>query len=477
MGKVKNKIRVSFIGGNSEDVTGSMTYIESPSFKILLEAGLWQSSDSALNNYRINNRKLPFKVKEIDYIFINHCHADHSLLLPRLYKEGFRGKVIVPKGLTKLFSVMSLDSAYIMSKEVELIERQSGIKLQPIYKEEDAKACIELFYEYKIGEKEDLGENISFRFVNSGHIICSAQLELWLTNGNTTKKILYTSDLGNTMCDTYYVNKFEPVQKANLAICESTYSNHKRNISQKNRDKDLEKIKTVINNVCLENRSKVLIPIFSLARCQEIMTHIYMLYHNDNTFTLPILIDSPLAIKMCKLYSELLQGEQLELWKNVVSWGNFVFIKEYGESKKWMQSKDSPCCVLSASGFMQAGRSRQWAKELLPKTGNHILFVGYANENSLAGKIKYGKAQKTIKIDGVSYSNKCGITDLKSFSSHMQREDMIKYYSELNVEKIALVHGNIKDKCEFGKELQRVISEKNKTNRVIVTNKGSEILL
>jgi metallo-beta-lactamase family protein len=476
MGKTKNKIRVSFIGGNSESVTGSMTLIEFQNYKILLECGLWQSSDSAIENYKINNRRLPVKPKQIDYIFINHCHADHSLLLPRLYAEGFRGQVIVPKGLTKLFALMSKDSAYIMSKDAELIQRQNGIKVKPIYTEDDAHNCLDLFCEYDFNQKIELDENISFQFTYSGHIICSAQLELWLKNGNIIKKILYTSDLGNTSCSNYYIKAFQPAQKANLAICESTYSDIKRATSQKDRIKDLEKIKSIIDNACLENKSKVLIPIFSLARCQEIMTHIYLMYHEDKNFNLPILVDSPLAIKMCKVYSEILEDDQLKLWDEVMSWQNFRFINEYAESKEWMNNSEKSCCVLSASGFMQAGRSRQWAKSLLPNGNSHILFVGFASENSLAGKIKNYNS-KTIKIDGKAYSNKCNVTDLKSFSSHMQRNNLLDYYSDLIVEKVALVHGEFKAKCNFAKELQIKMSDKNKTGRVVCVNKTTEILL
>jgi metallo-beta-lactamase family protein len=476
MSKSKDKIRVSFIGKNADEVTGSMILIESPCFKILLECGLYQSSSSVLENYKINNRKLPFKPKDINYIFINHCHADHSLLLPRLYAEGFHGRVIVPHGTTILFPYMSVDCSHISQKDVETIKRQNGINVEPLYTEEDAVDCLELFEEYDFNQKYELDENITFQFVYSGHIPCSSQLELWLKNGNVTKKILYTSDLGNLTNKSFFTDKFQPVEKANLAICESTYSDTVRATTAKDRVKDLEKIKSTINNVCLENNNKVLIPIFSLARCQEIMTHLYLMYKDDENFKLPILIDSPLAIKICFAYKEILTGEQLELWEQVMAWKNFVFVKDYAESKEWIENKKS-CCVLAASGFMQAGRSRQWAKALLPDYNAHILFVGFASENSLAGKIKYRNSQKTISIDGKAYANRCNVTDLLSFSSHIQRSDMLEYYSNINCEKLCLVHGEMKSKINFCKDLQEKISEKNRSSRVVVVNKSTELIL
>lgn len=475
MSKTKNKIRVSFIGGNAESVTGSMTLIESPNFNILVECGLWQSN-SVLNDYKINKRKLTFKPKNIDFIFLGHCHADHSLLIPRLVAEGFTGRIIAPIGSSHLFSVMSIDSAYIMNKDVETLQRKYKMNVEPIYSESDAMATLPYFDEYELNEKIDLTDNISFRFVPSGHIICSAQIELWLRCNNTIKKILVTSDLGNITCDKYYVNKFEPVDKASLIVGECTYSDEIRSINKKDRTKDLEKIKSIINNVCVENHHRVLLPIFSLDRCQNIMTHIYDLYHNDDTFDLPILIDSPLAIKMCKLYFKLLEGEQLKKWEEVMAWGNFVFLDDYKASKHWMDNKLS-CCILSASGFIQAGRSREWAKKLLPDAMSHIIFVGFSSENALASKIKNGRKQKSISIDGKSIANRCGITDLHSFSGHMQKNDLLNYFSNIDCEKIALVHGEYKSKCNFAKELQEEISKKNRCGKVIAVNKTTEVLL
>lgn len=141
-----------------------------------------------------------------------------------------------------------------------------------------------------------------------------------------------------------------------------------------------------------------------------------------------------------------------------------------------MESSE-PCVSLSASGFITAGRSRQWVKTLLPNYKAHIIFVGYSSENSLASKIKHGKSQKTITIDGKPYPNRCSITDLHSFSGHMQRNDLLSYYSNIECEKICLVHGDFKAKCEFAKELQDCISNKNKSSKVISVNKSTEILL
>lgn len=475
MAKKKNKIKISFIGQNAEDVTGSETLIEMTDYQILLECGLYQSNNLR-EDYKINSRRLDYKPSDINYIFLNHIHIDHSGKICRLYANGCKARIIAPKGSKELFKIMCTDSAYIMGKDAETLARKYGIDANPIYTAEDVAEALKYFDEYDFEETIKLNDNITFRFLPSGHIINSAQLELWLSECNHTHKILYTSDLGNISVPKYYVNKFKPVDHANVVIAECTYGDSARSATMKDRDKDLEKIKSVVETVCVQDKHKVLIPIFALDRAQNILTHLYDLFGKDESFNIPVLIDSPLTIQITNLYSDLLEGESSAKFEEVLQWKNIRFVKEYGESQNW-QNKKEPMVVLAAGGFMQAGRSRIWAKTLLPDSKNHIIFVGYSSESSLSGRIKHCKNQKTISIDGKPIPNRCGITNLLSFSSHIQFQDMLKYYSDINAEKICLVHGEMAGKISFGKALQEEISRKNKTARVVVINNSSVVLL
>ena len=475
MSKTKNKIRVSFVGMNAEDVTGSMTLIEFGERKILIETGLFQS-ENLLKNYQINNRRLPFKPSEIDTIFIGHAHIDHIGILARLYAQGCHAKIIVPNGIPALFKLMAEDSAYIFEKDIETIKRRYNKDIFPIYTESDIGTTLPCFQEYNYHEKIDLDDDVSFRFIPSGHIICAAQIELWIKCNNHTSKIAYTSDLGNIEILKHYVVPFEPIEKCNILIGESTYSDKSRSVTMKDREKDLEKIHAVIDTVCCDNKHKVLIPVFALDRVQNILTILYDMFHEDKDFHVPIIVDSPLACKVTRLYEQLLDSEELDKYHDVLNWNNIKFIEEYENSKVYQESKE-PVVVLACSGFMSAGRSRQWAKVLLPDSMSHILFVGYSSEGSLSYKIKKGKVTKTISIDGKAYPNRCNVTSLLSFSSHMQHNELLKYYSDVNCEKVALVHGEFKAKCEFAKELQEEISKKNKTSKVIAVNRSTEILL
>jgi metallo-beta-lactamase family protein len=474
--KSKDKIRVSFVGGNAEDVTGSMTLIEFSGHKILLECGLYQS-ESLMNDYKVNNRKLPFKPSEIEYVFVGHNHADHMLLLPRLYTQGCKAKIIAPKNVEQLFEIMALDSAFIMQRDTETIERRYNKCVNPIYTEDAVSATLPYFQEYDYNEKFELDDNISFQFIPSGHIINGAQIELWIKNNNHITKIGYTSDIGNTVIPKYYVTPFQPIEKCNLLIGESTYADNSRSVTMKDREKDLEKIHSIIDTVCCDNKHKVLIPVFALDRTQNILTILYKMFGSDESFDIPIILDSPLACKITRLYEKLITNENdLELYHQVMNWKNLKLVEEYDDSKFYQQSKE-PMIVCACSGWMSAGRSRTWAKRLLPDAQSHIIFVGYSSEGSLSYKIKKGKVTKTISIDGKAYANRCNVTDLKSFSSHMQFNELLDYYSNVQCEKVCLVHGEKKAKENFSKELQNEISKKNKCGKVICVNSSTSILL
>lgn len=475
MGKNKNKIRVSFVGENAEEVTGSCVLIETSNKTILVECGLYQGESSLLEQYQINNKRFRFKVKNIDYLIVCHSHIDHVGLIPKLYKQGATCKIISPTGLRQLFEIMGKDSAFILEKEAETLTIKFNREYNPIYSPQDVEQALNHWQEIERNKVIDIDENIQIRFVNSAHIINACQCELWIKNNGRTSKIAITSDLGNISVDNYYVENFEPIEKANLLIGEATYAREKGHITNKHRIKDLEKIKTIIEQTCVENKAKILFPIFALQRSQNILTYLYDLFGEDENFKIPIILDSPLLLKINEVFKKELKGKAKEKFERVLSWENIKISKEFSETEQWVKGKES-CIFLSCSGMMTAGRSVYVASKLLPDPNNCIIFCGYANENSLANKIKNQKT-KTLTIEGKSIPCRCQVANLLSFSSHMQRKDLLKYYSSGNYDKIAIVHSNFKDKVEFCEELQEEIQKKNKTNKVICINKSVEILL
>ncbi len=468
--KTKEKISVKFCGGNAWDVTGSMIYIETPNRRILLECGLWQSTGSTLENWKINARKFEFRPSKLDYVFVGHLHTDHIGLVPRLYSSGATCPIIAPRGSKPIAEILMRDSARIIASDSTSLSGKLGREYVPFYLDSDVDVALGHWTEYD-DETHILDEFVKFRFVPSGHIPFARQIELWITEGNVTKKIVYTSDLGNINLPKPYTKPFKSVfgQRADVVIAESTYAHEEKIANKKMRKKDLEKLRMVIEQTCVEQQRRILIPSFALARTQEIATVLYDLFSKED-FDIPIYIDSPMAQNISRVYCDVLEKEAAEEWRDVLSWKNIHFVGDYIESKD-LRDSGKPCIVIASSGFMVAGRSVAWCASLLPNANDRIVTIGYAPPGSMAYTIKQGE-QKTISISGKRYANRCQITNLGSFSSHIQRDSIVKEYGRANAERLFLVHGDMDGRISVKSEIETELSKNNLSTKVVVVQKN-----
>lgn len=471
----KKNIQIRFVGTNSHEVTGSCIWIKTPHRQVLLECGLYQSAGNTLDMYNVNNAPFEFRAREIDYVFINHTHIDHVGRLPLLYKRGSKAKTIVPARNALINEILLRDSAKVAGADAEELSHKYSRHYDPLYTSDDVDNALSHMKEYPFHEIVELDEYIKFRFVPSGHILGAAQLELWVTEGYKTEKIVYTSDLGNDHISRHFVAPFEPIAKADIVIGESTYGDENTIARQKMRNGDLKRIEDAVREVCQEGRGKILIPVFANSRAQEILLLLYKMYHDDPSFRIPVLFDTPMGLAICNAYASLLHGEEKALWEKAMNWNYVKFTKDASESKAW-QSAKGPAIILATSGMMTHGRARAWCRALLPNSHNMILFCGFAIENSLAAIIKSGKAKK-VKLSGEWIPNKCRIMSLRSFSSHMQQDSLVKYYSSIDCKKIYLVHGDKTSKDSLATMVTTALSKNCSTAKVICVNKNMEITL
>ena len=482
MGKKKDKVVVSFIGNNSEDVTGSATLITFGNRNILFECGGIQQGKTILENYKLNRKMLSrIKAKDIDMIIGGHFHHyDHGGNVCAIHKQNPSIRIITGEKTTGILQEVWLDSAYVSARDCECLSKMYEDRVfYPYYDENDVFNAIQSVEEYCAGVIHKLDDQVSIRYTYSGHIFGAMQCELYITLNNHVTKILFTSDLGNTKTAYLkpFVQEFEPVTSANIAICETTYGSRENiDITEKIVKKDLEKIKTVIEQFCKENKRRVLIPVFSLDKCPNILWIIYQMFKDDETFDTKILVDSPLTNRLLDRYSEVLEGEAKDKFDEMLSWKNLVRIVT-PESSKYAMDTMTNICVLSSGGMLQSGRSVRWAASLLPHSDDCIIMSGFCGEGTLGRKIKECSEQKTISINGVPYKNRCQIVSLRSQSSHMQRDDLLKYYSSIHANKIYLVHGEMSGKVEFAHDLKERIANNSMTTGVCVVNKGTTISL
>lgn len=470
--KKKKANGIYFVGNNASNVTGSQIYVKYGNLNILLECGGVQSNNRA-ESYALNNKRFPFPVKDLDYVFVNHAHIDHCMLLPKLLRYGFNGKIICTSQTAKVMRFLLQNSAYICQEDAKILTKRKGKYHSPITTLDEADTIMDYVYEYDGFEEYKLNDSISFRWYNNSHCVGSTQLELNLYNERDGKKsILYTSDLGGIPRFNYVENTEIPNKYFDVAIMESTYGERSKEVlSKKKFSSEMEKFKVSILQT-LENGGKVLIPSFAFSRTQQIITALFETFGSDNNFLYDVVVDGKMACDISELYSSILNGEHLDKYKQVYSWKNLKFIKDKEDSKYNIACR-KPKIVISSSGFCTAGRIINYLSEYLKDDKNLICFCGFigSDESYLSYRIKNSDKKKTININHIPIKNAANCIAVNFFSSHANYNELINFGKELNCQKIYLVHGSKEAKENIKNSLQSSLLKNNKTTRVICSSK------
>lgn len=476
MAKRKRNVEVSFVDSESaEDVTGSNVYVKTQHHNILLDCGMHQTNNR-YKDFLVNNRQpKEYKVRNIDMIFVLHNHIDHIGNLPLMFKRGCTAQVLTPSKNKDIMQLMLSDCANINERDIQVINAQNHRNYEPLYVLDDVKKTMEYVKEYQPNVKYKIDDEISFKFIPSGHLLGACQLKLYITDNNVTKTLLYTSDLGSNILNNPFVDKFETVEKADCVIGESTYGDKpKQKNTQKERNSDLDKLTTIIDTQVKEMNGRVIIPTFAQSRCQELAYFIWKLY-KDKEWQPKVYVDSPLAINIFKTYQNLLTDDEKKEFDEMLKWKNLVFINDAEDSISLVQSSE-PCVVLATSGMCTVGRVRHHLKANIGNVNSTILFVGYSTQDSLASLLKDPKT-KAVTIDQKSYKCRCSVYNLKSLSGHAMYKQLLDYYSSINCQKIVLHHGSKTAKEYLGKTLKQRLEEECKTTKVVCANKSLKFSL
>lgn len=473
--KNKDKIVVRCVGMSSCEVTGSSYLVETPTGeKILIDAGIYQNS-KPYEDYKINKRKFDYKPSDLTAIIISHANADHFAMLPKIFHDGANCNIYIAEENIDFMRPMLEDSAKILERDCQFFNRKFQKEHIPIYDLGDVENTLPHFKGCTKNEDHYITDNVWFRLIDAGHIFGSCQIELYIKlPSGVIKKIGYSGDLGNILFEQPFVPDFTPISKCNMFIGETTYNNPLRSAKKGDREKDIEVIKDVIEQTCIQNKGIVLIPTFALQRTETMLYMLWSIFKDDENFKIPIIVDSPLAVKLLDCYLNNLQGEWLDILNQILAWKNVKILRTVEDSMACV-ANDSPKIICSSSGMLTQGRSVLYLKKILPRSNCTILTCGYMAEGSIGYKIKNFPSQKTITIDQKAYLNRCGIKCLDSFSSHMQYNNLLNYYTNIannGCDIIWLVHGD-KGKIQFKEELDKRINKIFKTTKVVATNKDT----
>lgn len=445
-------MKIQFIGATHE-VTGSCTLLEVNNKYYLVDCGMEQGKDV------FQNVALPVPANTIEAVFLTHAHIDHSGMLPKLYKDGFRGSIYATDVTCDLCNIMLRDSAHIQEMEAgwqsKKAQRLGMEALEPIYDMEDALGAITLFRRCNYGDIVIAAEGIEIRFTDIGHLLGSACIELWLTEEDVHKKIVFSGDVGNT--NQAIIRNPQYVEKTDYLVIESTYGNR---LHDKNRGDVVTELAEYIQRA-LDRGGNLVIPSFAVGRTQEILYAIREIKQKGMICGhqhFPVYVDSPLATEATAIFMQCnpicFDEETLALIKQGINpiWFDDIRMTMTTEESKQINFDTQAKVIISASGMCEAGRIRHHLKHNLWKENNIILFVGYQAEESLGRRLLQG--EKTVRLFGEEIAVKAQICSLHGTSGHADRDGLLDWISAFR-EKPELVFVNHGDEnsCEDFKNL------------------------
>lgn len=446
-------MKMQFIGA-AHEVTGSCTYLEIGRKKLLVDFGMEQGRDV------YENARIPCAPSAIDYVLLTHAHIDHSGLLPLLYAGGFCGEIHTTEGTASLCSIMLRDSAHIQEFEAEWRNRKArrnGNDLYvPLYTMQEAIGAIGCFRSHRYEDIFALDEHIRVRFVDAGHLLGSASIEIWAEENGETRKFVFSGDIGNT--GQPLIRDPQPISDADYVIMESTYGDriHERpadyvsalaNVLQKTFDKG----------------GSVIIPSFAVGRSQELLYFLRQIKENhliSGHDGFPVYMDSPLAIEATNIFLRnqvsCYDEEALSFVRqgiNPISFPDLILATSSEESRAI--NFDKRCkVIISASGMCEAGRIKHHLKHNLWQEQNTILFVGYQAYGTLGRSLVEGA--KTAKLFGESIQVAASIQQLPGISGHADANGLTNWISGIKgVKRIFVIHGESTVADHFTDHLQK----------------------
>ncbi|MBP2642786.1 MAG: Ribonuclease [Firmicutes bacterium] len=432
-------MRLTFWGA-AMMVTGSSYLLETEGYKLLVDCGMFQGPKAM----EALNRQTPgYDPTAIDCVLLTHAHIDHSGLLPKLCKSGFKGKIYATDATTALCKIMLADSAHIQEFEAEVANRKGrragGQPVEPLYTVEDAADCLNQFKPVPYDNKIKLTSNVEVRFNDAGHLLGSSIIEIWVTENGETTKLVFSGDLGQP--DQPIIKDPTHIREADYIVLESTYGNRVHGHSD-----GPDKLAEIINDTVARG-GNVVIPAFAVGRTQTIVYYLHELLKAGKIPNLPVFIDSPLAISATDIFIEHPEDFDAKAFElmfkekdNPLKLPNLVFTRTSDESKA-INSLTEPAIIISASGMADAGRILHHLKHNLWRPDSSVLLVGYQAEGSMGRRLIEGI--KRVKIMGEEVSVKAKVYNMDGFSAHADKNQLMDWLAhvETTPTNVFLVHG------------------------------------
>lgn len=425
--------------GASGCVTGSCFLLDNGK-QYLIDCGLFQGGKQM---EALNRKDWGFDPRNIEALFLTHAHVDHCGRIPKLVHDGFRGKIYATMPTVELAKILLLDSAHIQEMEAEWESRKNRRRgrtdVQPLYTVKDAEKALSRFEVLSWDERTSLEDDLAFCFRNAGHILGSSILELWCGTGTQTRKIVFTGDLGHK--NQLIVQAPHYVLGSDILFVESTYGNRNHKSFEASR---AELVEAILYSY--QHNEKVIIPAFAVARTQELLYIIGEFFRNGQIPSMPVYLDSPLAIAATGIFrrmKEFYDEETLALVNEGVDPFSFpqLVLSHTAQDSMRINELPGPAIVIAGNGMCTAGRIKHHLKHNLWRKGASIVFVGFQAAGTIGRKIVEGA--RAVRVFSENLAVRARVFTIGGFSAHADQSDLfewLSHYENRDVD-VYVIHG------------------------------------
>jgi metallo-beta-lactamase family protein len=434
-------ISLSFLGA-AKGVTGSRYLVEVNHTRFLVDCGLFQERESLKKNWE------PFQVppQKLEAVLLTHAHLDHCGLLPRLVKEGFRGRIICTSATAEIVKIVLLDSAKIQEEDAAYKKkrhmregRRGPYPEIPLYTVADVEATLPLLAPVEYNEPVSLSRGIEASFHDAGHVLGSAMIRLLISQRQEKRSIIFSGDIGRW--DRPILHDPSVFRRTDYIVVESTYGDRVHEGTEDISDELAE-----IVNSAFKAGGNIIVPSFALQRTQEILYYLNTLRLENRIPQLDIYLDSPMAARITEVYKHyisLFDQETKDLLRQNHSPFDFPGLKavETADESKALNKIKGTVMIIAGSGMCTGGRIKHHLVTNISRPESTILFVGFQAESTLGRQILDGAA--SVRILGQQYPVRARIAHLQGLSAHADRDELLRWFSKLSVgpRHVFITHG------------------------------------
>ncbi len=434
-------MKLQFLGA-SRQVTGSRYLLEAGGLRLMIDCGMFQEREFLERNWA----EPVVPPESVDFLLLTHAHLDHSGLIPRFVRDGFRGRIVATAATRDLADIILNDSAEIQAEDAEFKRRRHQAEqrtgphpIEPLYTPHDVTRTLALFQKVSYRQPLKLGEGVTATWFDAGHILGSAMIRVDVEENGRSRSVLFSGDIGQWGKPIIR----DPVlpERADFVVMESTYGDRDH---QYNGDVE-DQLARVINDT-VDRGGNVIIPTFAVERAQELIYHIRELTREDRIPNLMVFLDSPMAVDATEVFlrhRECLDAEalrRLDSPQGLFSFSGLRFTRTASESKAINRIRGT-CIVLASSGMCNAGRIKHHLARHIGRAESTILMTGYQAHGTLGREIVDGADR--VRIHGRFHDVKAKIDRLYGLSAHGDRSALLKWigHPDRKPERVFLTHG------------------------------------